>query len=73
MAIGMAISVFVETLLHSGGTEGGEAHKPPPKDEKGEWIRNKLKPLSSLPGILGKHCLASLEQFSAGFLIELQM
>ena len=54
-AIGMAIGVLVEALLPSGrgGTAGGAAHKPLPKDEKGEWIRNKLKVLSSLLERLG--------------------
>ena len=40
-------------LLPGGGTSPGG--KPPPKDEKGfkEWIKNKLKALSSLLGRLG--------------------
>ena len=56
MAIGMAIGVLVEALLPGGGgaaaASGGE---PPPKDEAGlkEWIRNKLKVLGSLSGLLG--------------------
>ena len=51
-AIGMAISVLVEALTVAGGSAAG---KPLPKDEKGlkEWIRNKLKALTSLPGKLG--------------------
>ena len=55
-AIGMAIGVLVEALLPGGGgamaSGGGE---PPPKHEAGlkEWIRNKLKALSSLLGRLG--------------------
>ena len=55
MAIGMAIGVFVEALLPSGGVAGGKVQKPPPKDEKGlkEWVRSKLKALVSLPGRLG--------------------
>ena len=58
------------------GEEGGG--KPSPKDEKGlkEWIKNKLKALSSLPGRSGvkaqKHCLVSLECFSAGSSIKPQ-
>ena len=67
-AIGMAIGVLVEALLFGGTTgcaAGGAACKPPPKDKKGEWIRNKLKALASLversgakaaealPGIIG--------------------
>ena len=50
----MAIGVLVKALLPGGGgtSAGG---KPPPKDERGlkEWIRNKLKALSSLLGRLG--------------------
>ena len=52
-AIVMAIGVLVEALLPGGGGAaalgGGD---PPPKDESGlkEWIRNKLKVLSSLLG-----------------------
>ena len=55
-AIGMAIGVLVEALLLGGGggtaTSGGEL---PPKNEKGlkEWIRSKLKALTSLLGKLG--------------------
>ena len=56
-AIGMAISVLVEALLSGGGTASGTAsgtvRKPLPKDEKGEWVRNKLKVLASLLGRLG--------------------
>ena len=54
MAIGMAVGVLVEALLlGDAGVEGGG--KLPPKDEKSlkEWIKNKLKALSSLPGRLG--------------------
>ena len=53
MAIRMAISVLVEALLPGGG--GAVESKPPPKDEKGakEWLRNKLKALTSLPRRLG--------------------
>ena len=70
MAIGMAIGVLVEALLPGGGgaaTVSGD--EPPPKDEAGlkEWIRNKLKALSSLLGRLGIKAaealyLASLEE-----------
>ena len=34
MAIGMVISNLVEALLPGGGTAGGAACKPLPKDEK---------------------------------------
>ena len=48
----MVIGVLVEVLLPGGA--GTVAGKPPPKDEKGlkEWIKNKLKALSSLLGRL---------------------
>ena len=55
-AIGMAISILVEELLPSdGGTGSASARggKPLPKDEKGEWIRNKLNALARLLGRLG--------------------
>ena len=55
MTVGMAIDVLVEALLpgRGGGASDGEARKPPTKDEKGEWIRNKLKALANLPERLG--------------------
>ena len=62
-AVGMTIGVLIEALLGgpsastptSGGTSGG--------DKKGgarEWIKNKLKALSQLPGKLADKALASL-------------
>ena len=53
--IGMAISVLVEALLPGFWEGGGTACKLPPKDEAGvkEWVRNKLKALSSLLGRFG--------------------
>ena len=47
----MAIGVLIEALLPG----GGGASEPPPKDEKvvKEWLRNKLKALSSLLRRLG--------------------
>ena len=53
-AIGMAIGVLVEALLQGGGAISGGG-EPPTKDEKGlkGWIRNKLKALASLLGLLG--------------------
>ena len=61
-AIGMAISVLVDALLPGG--EGGRG-KPPLKAEKGlkEWVRNKLKALSSLlgrPGVKTAEALPSI-------------
>ena len=59
MAIGIAIGVFVEALLPgaSGSVSAAvvSGGKPPPKDEKGlkKWIRNNLKALASLLGLLG--------------------
>ena len=56
MDIRMVIGVLIEALLPGGGggtaTSGSES---PPKDEKGlkEWIRSKLKALTSLLGRLG--------------------
>ena len=62
-AVGMAIGILIEALLGSptvstttsGSTSGG--------DRKGgarEWVRNKLKALSQLPGKLADKALASL-------------
>ena len=67
-AIGMAIGVFVETLLPDGGgaaTSGG-----PPKDEKGlkEWIRNKLKALASVLGKLGIKAAEALPGIIGGII-----
>ena len=55
-AIGMAVGVLVEALLSGGGGTGSASAvkgTPPPKNEKGEWIRNKLKALARLLGRLG--------------------
>ena len=77
-ATGMAIGVLVETLLPGGGgtSEGG---KPLPKDGKGlkEWIRNKLKALSSLLRRLGVKAAEALPGIIGAVLswisIKLQM
>ena len=55
MAIGMDISVLVEALFPGGGGTAALGGKSLPKDEKGakEWLRNKLKALTSLPERLG--------------------
>ena len=71
-AIRMAIRVLVEALLPGGGggasaASGGE---PPPKDEKGlrEWIRNKVKALASLLGILGIKAAEALPGIIGGII-----
>ena len=53
-AIGMAINVLVEELLPGGSVDKGGGGKSLPKDKKvlKEWIRNKLKALTSLLGRL---------------------
>ena len=70
-AIGIASGVLVEALLAGGGgaavASGGE---PPPKDESGlkEWIRNKLKALSSLLGRLGIKAAEALPGIIGGII-----
>ena len=52
----MAIGILVKALLPGGAAmASGGGGEPPPKDQKGlkEWVRNKLKALSSLLGKLG--------------------
>ena len=59
----MAIGVLVEALVPgSGGSAASGGGEPPPTDEKGlkEWIRNKLKALTSLLGKLGTKAAESL-------------
>ena len=73
MAIGMAIGVPIEALLHGGGvgasvaSGGGES---PPKDEKGlkQWIRNKLKALALLLGKLGMKAAEALPGIIGGII-----
>ena len=70
-AIGMAISVLVEGLLPGGGGGGAVAtESPPPKDEKGlkEWIRNKLKALTSLSSRLGIKAAEALPGIIGGII-----
>ena len=54
-AIGMAIGVLVEALLPGSAAAASGGGEPPPKDEKDlkEWVRSKLKALTSLLGKLG--------------------
>ena len=70
-AIGMAIGVLVEALLPGDGAGAAAASgggKPPPKDEKGlkEWVRSKLKALSSLLGRLGMKAAEALPGIIGG-------
>ena len=69
MAIGMAISVLVETLLPGGASEVG-GNPPRPKDKKGlkEWIRSKLKTLALLPGKLGMKAAEALPGIIGGII-----
>ena len=62
-AIGMTIGILVEALLPGGAVAtSGRGAEPPTKDEKGlkEWIKNKLKALSSLLGKLAAKAGAAL-------------
>ena len=62
MAIGIAVGVLVEALLPGGGGGTSAGGKPPPKNGKSlkEWIKNKLKALSWLPGRLGMKAAEAL-------------
>ena len=70
MAIGMAIEVLVEALLPDGGGAMASGGEPPPKDEAGlkEWIRNKLKALTSLLGRLGIKAAEALPGIIGGII-----
>ena len=70
MAIGMAIGVLVEALLPSGAAAASGGGEPPPKDEKGlkEWVRSKLKALSSLLGKLGMKAAEALPGIIRGII-----
>ena len=69
-AIGMAIGVLVEALLPGGGGGATSCGEPPPKDEKGlkEWIRNKLKALALLLGLLGIKAAEALPVIIGGII-----
>ena len=69
-AIGMAIGVLIEALLPGGGGAVASGGEPPPKDEKGlkEWIRSKLKALTSLPGKLGVKAAEALPGIIGGII-----
>ena len=72
MAIGMAIGVLVKVLLPGGGgaAASGGGSEPPPKDKKDlkEWIRNKLKVLTSLLGRLGIKAAEALPGIIGGII-----
>ena len=70
MAIGMAIGVLVEALLPGGGAAMTSGGGEPPKDEAGlkEWIRSKLKALTSLLGRLGIKAAEALPGIIGGII-----
>ena len=62
-AVGMAIGVPIEALLGGPSTSTPTPQSTTTSDKKGgarEWIKNKLKALSQLPGKLAEKVLASL-------------
>ena len=69
-AIVMAIGVLVEALLPGGGGAMASGGETLPKDEAGlkEWIRNKLKALSSLLGRLGIKAAEALPGIIGGII-----
>ena len=70
VAIRMAIRVLVEALLPGGGGSAMASGGPPPKDEKGlkEWVRSKLKALTSLLGKLGMKAAEALPGIIGGII-----
>ena len=71
----MAIGVLVEALLPGGGDAGSSSAASggggePPKDEKclKKWIRNKLKALASLLGLLGIKAAEALPGIIGGII-----
>ena len=69
--IGMAIGILVEALLPGGaGAVALGDGEPPLKDEAGlkEWIRNKLKALTSLLGRLGTKATEALPGIIGGII-----
>ena len=69
-AIVMAIGVLVEALLPGRCVAMASGGETPPKDEAGlkEWIRNKLKALSSLLGRLGIKAAEALPGIIGGII-----
>ena len=62
-AVGMAIGVLIEAVLGGPGVPITTSESTTARDKKGEareWIKNKLKALSQLPGKLADKAMASL-------------
>ena len=62
-ALGMTLGVLIEALLGGPSTSTPTSQSTTTSDKKGgarEWIKNKLKALSQLPGKLADKALASL-------------
>ena len=68
----MAIEVLDEALMPDGGggTSASGGGEPPPEDEKGlqEWVRNKLKALALLLGLLGIKAAEALPGIIGGII-----
>ena len=64
-ALGMTLGVLIETLLGGPSTTSASTSQSTTiSDKKGgarEWIKNKLKALSQIPGKLADKALASLQ------------
>ena len=69
-SIEMAIGVLVEALLPGSGGAISGGGKPPPKDEKSlkEWVRSKLKALTSLLRNLGMKAAEALPGIIGGII-----
>ena len=62
-ALGMTLGVLIEALLYGPSTSTPASQSTTTSDKNGgarEWIKNKLKALSQLPGKLADKALASL-------------
>ena len=73
MAVGMAIGVLIEALLGSRTVSTTTSQSITTSDKKGrarEWIKNKLKALSQLPGKLADKALASLASLIIGSILS---
>ena len=70
-AVGMTIGVLIESLLGGPSASAPTSGGTTTSDEKGgarEWIKNKLKALSQLPGKLTDKALASLPRIIGSIL-----